>query len=235
MGFDSRRFLNIVLVVVEAYMILRRISACCVVVLLLSACSLGTSGSGNTVVTTTKPPATSTTVPSRPSDAVAAWTRYVDSFEVIDVSEVSNGECGARAMMVTEGSVTFYWWDGIRWNDDSLQLIGGKGALPLKVHTRDFTNDGVLDFFIIYEEKKDGPTYGAYFAYPWSGSVCEWRWMDIDNGTRLTQRIDRPEVNQRNGEVFAEGYSSRNWKSYGVYEYQPSSNSFVFREVRKKK
>jgi hypothetical protein len=166
---------------------------------------------------------------------VAAWNTYVESFEVIDVSEVSNGECGARAMMITEGSLTFYWWDGVRWNDDSPQLIGGKGALPLKVHTHDFTNDGVLDFFVIYEEKKDGPTYGAFFGYPWSGSVCEWRWMDIDNGTRLTQRIDRPEVNQRNGEVFAEGYSSRNWKSFGVYEYQPSSNSFVFREVRKKK
>lgn len=235
MGFDSRRFLNIVLVVVEAYMILRRISACCAVILMLSACSLSSSGSRTTVATTTKPPATSTTVPSSTDAAVEAWETYVESFEVIDVSEVSTGECGARAMMITEGSVTFYWWDGLRWNDDSSQLIGGKGELPLKVFSHDFTNDGVVDFFIVYEEKKDGPTYGAYFAYPWSGSVCEWRWMDIDNGTRLTQRIDRPEVNQRNGEVFAEGYSSRNWKSFGVYEYQPSSNSFVFREVRKKK
>jgi ABC-type glycerol-3-phosphate transport system substrate-binding protein len=201
----------------------------------LSACSTTSGGSGSTVVTATMPPATSTTIPSIPIAAVEAWNEYITSFEVVDVSDVSNGECGARAMLITEESLTFYWWDGVRWNDDSSKLLGGKGALPLKVHTHDFTNDGVLDFFIIYEEKKDGPTYGAYFAYPWSGSVCEWRWMDIDNGTRLTQRIDRPEVNQRNGEVFAEGYSSRNWKSYGVYEYQPSSNSFVFREVRKKK
>jgi hypothetical protein len=201
----------------------------------LSACSVTSGGSGSTVATTIKPPATSTTIPSIPAAAVEAWNEYITSFEVVDVSDVSNGECGARAMLITEESLTFYWWDGVRWNDDSSKLLGGKGALPLKVHTHDFTNDGVLDFFIIYEEKKDGPTYGAYFAYPWSGSVCEWRWMDIDNGTRLTQRIDRPEVNQRNGEVFADGYSSRNWKSYGVYEYQPSSNSFVFREVRKKK
>ena len=234
MGIDSREILNNSRVTNQVVMIIRRISTCCVVVL-LSACSLGTSGSGSAVVTTTKPPATSTTVPSIPNTAVKAWETFVESFEVIDVSEVSNGECGARAMMITEGSLTFYWWDGIRWNDDSPQLIGGKGALPLKVHTHDFTNDGVRDFFVIYEEKKDGPTYGAFFGYPWSGSVCEWRWMDIDNGTRLTQRIDRPEVNQRNGEVLAEGYSSRNWKSFGVYEYQPSSNSFVFREVRKKK
>jgi hypothetical protein len=216
-------------------MILRRAFAYFFVALGLSSCSIGISGSGTTVATTTNPPATSTTVPSPPSAAVNAWKNYVTSFDIIDVSEVSSGECGARAMMVTEESLTFYWWDGIRWNDDSSQLIGGKGALPLKVYSHDFTNDGVIDFFVVYEEKKDGPTYGAYFAYPWSGSVCQWRWMDIDNGTRLTQRIDRPEVNQRNGEVFAEGYTSRNWKSFGVYEYQPSSNSFVFREVRKKK
>jgi hypothetical protein len=233
-GINSGEIFNNSFVTVQVVMILRRISTFCVVVL-LSACSLGTSDSGSAVATTTKPPATSTTLPSTPNAAIKAWKTYVESFEVIDVSEVSNSECGARAMMITEESLTFYWWDGIRWNDDSPQIIGGKGAFPLKVHTHDFTNDGVLDFFVIYEEKKDGPTYGAFFGYPWSGSVCEWRWMDIDNGTRLTQRIDRPEVNQRNGEVFAEGYSSRNWKSFGVYEYQPSSNSFVFREVRKKK
>jgi hypothetical protein len=201
----------------------------------LSACSATSGGSGSTVATTNKPPATSTTIPSIPNTAVEAWNEYITSFEVVDVSEVSTGDCGARAMLITEGSVTFYWWDGVRWNDDSSKLLGGKGALPIKVYSHDFTNDGVTDFFVAYEEKKDGPTYGSFFGYPWTGSDCEWRWMDIDNGTRLTQRIDRPEVNQRNGEVFAEGYASRNWKSYGIYEYHPSSNSFVFREVRKKK
>jgi hypothetical protein len=201
----------------------------------LSACSSTSGGSGSAAATTTKPPATSTTIPSIPNKAVNAWNEYVTSFEVVDVSEVSSGECGERAMLITEGSLTFYWWDGARWNDDSSKLLGGKGAFPIKVYSHDYTNDGITDFFVTYEEKKDGPTYGAYFAYPWTGSDCEWRWMDIDNGTRLTQRIDRPEVNQRNGEVFAEGYASRNWKSYGIYEYHPSSNSFVFREVRKKK
>jgi hypothetical protein len=202
---------------------------------LLSACSGGSGGSGPTVVTTTEPPATSTSVPLIPGVAEKSWKTYITSFEVVDVSEVSSGECGARAMLITEGSLTFYWWDGVRWNDDSSKLLGGKGALPIKVYSHDFTNDGVTDFFVVYEEKKDGPTYGSFFGYPWIGSDCEWRWMDIDNGTRLTQRVDRPEVNQRNGEVFAEGYASRNWKSYGIYEYHPSSNSFVFREVRKKK
>ena len=195
---------------------------------------MSSANSATTVPTSIAPIATSTSVPWVAGAAVKAWNAYVQSFDVVDVSEVSKGDCGVRAMLVTEGSLTFYWWDGIRWNDDSSQLLGGKGAMPVKVYSHDFTNDGVTDYFVSYEEKKDGATYGAYFAYPWSGSECDWRWMDIDNGTRLTQRIDRPEVNQRNGEVFAEGYTSRNWKSYGVYEYQPSSNSFVFREVRKK-
>jgi hypothetical protein len=201
----------------------------------LSACAVTPGDSESTVVTTTKPSPTSTTIPSTPRKAVDAWNEYVTSFEVVDVSEVSTGDCGARAMLITEGSLTFYWWDGLRWNDDSSKLLGGKGAFPIKVYSHDYTNDGITDFFVTFEEKKEGPTYGAFFGYPWTGSDCEWRWMDIDNGTRLTQRIDRPEVNQRNGEVFAEGYSSRNWKSFGVYEYHPSSNSFVFREVRKKK
>ena len=203
----------------------------------LSACSVGSGNAGITVVTTTQPIATSTSVPWAAGAATKAWNTFVKSFDSIDVSQVSKGECGVRAMLITEGSLTFYWWDGVRWNDDSTQLAGGKGVMPTKVYSFDFTNDGVLDYFVAYEDDKakGGPTYGAFFGYPWSGDdYCHWGWMDIDNGTTLTRTINRPEVNQRNGEVFAEGYTSRRWKSFGVYEYQPSSNSFVFREVRKK-
>ena len=208
-------------------------AACCV---LLSACNMGNASSDGTVATTTSVVATSTTVPWVTGAATKAWTQFVKSFDVVDVSSVSKGECGLRAMLITEGSLTFYWWDGVRWNDDSAQLLGGKGQMPSKVYSHDFTNDGVLDYFVTYDDdrEKGGPTYGAFFGYPWSGDdYCQWGWMDIDNGTTLTRTINRPEVNQRNGEVFAEGYTSRRWKSFGVYEYQPSSNSFVFREVRK--
>ena len=203
----------------------------------VSACSFGSGSATTTVPATTEPPATSTSVPWAVGAATKAWKSFVKSFDVVDVSQVSKGECGVRAMLITEGSLTFYWWDGIRWNDDSSQLAGGKGVMPVKVYSYDFTNDGALDYFVTYEDDKakGGPTYGGFFAYPWSGDEhCQWRWMDIDNGTTLTRTINRPEVNQRNGEVFAEGYTSRRWKSFGVYEYQPSSNSFVFREVRKK-
>jgi hypothetical protein len=205
--------------------------------LMASSCSIGPGSAATTTAPTTLPSATSTSVPWPTGAATKAWNVFVKSFDVVDVSQVSKGECGVRAMLLTEGSLTFYWWDGVRWNDDSSQLAGGKGAMPVKVYSHDFTNDGVIDYFVTYEDDKakGGPTYGGFFAYPWSGdSHCQWRWMDIDNGTKLTQTIDRPEVNQRNGEVFADGYTSRRWKSYGVYEYQPSSNSFVFREVRKK-
>ncbi len=215
----------------------RSLSAALAIGFILSSCGLGSGSSDTTVATTTSVAATSTTVPFIAGAASKAWTEFVKSFDVVDVSQVSKGECGVRAMLITEGSLTFYWWDGVRWNDDSTQLAGGKGTMPVKVYSHDFTNDGAIDYFVTYEDEKakGGPTYGGFFAYPWSGdSHCQWTWMDIDNGNTLTRTINRPEVNQRNGEVFAEGYSSRRWKSYGVYEYQPSSNSFVFREVRKK-
>ena len=203
----------------------------------VSSCSFGAGSAATTIATTAEPVATSTTVPWAPGAASKAWTKFVKSFDVVDVSQVSKGDCGVRAMLITEGSLTFYWWDGLRWNEDSSQLLGGKGQMPTKVYSYDFTNDGVLDFFVTYEDQKihGGPLYGGIFGYPWSGDDhCQWSWMDIDDGNNLVHTINRPEVNQRNGELMAEGYSSRRWKSFGAYEYQPSSNSFVFREVRKK-
>lgn len=177
------------------------------------------------------------TVPSKPGAATKAWTKWVKSFDVVDVSAISKSDCGVYAMLVTEGSLTFYDWDGVQWADISVQLGGGRGSDPLKVYTHDFTNDGVLDFFVTYGDRKisGGSTYGAYFAFPWSGeNRCEWRWVDIDDGRGATKVIDSPEVDQRRGIVYANGYKSGKWKTYGVVEYLSSSNSFVFREVFKK-
>jgi hypothetical protein len=191
---------------------------------------------GTTTSVITMPPVR-TTVPSRPGAATKAWTKWVKSFEVVDVSAISKSECGFYAMLVTEGSLTFYDWDGVQWADISSQLGGGRGRVPLKVYTHDFTNDGVLDFFVTYGDRKmsGGSTFGAYFAFPWSGANrCEWRWVDIDDGRGATKTIDSPEVDQRKGIVYANGYESGRWKTYGVVEYLPSSNSFVFREVFKK-
>lgn len=199
--------------------------------LALSAC---TSEPEVVPTTTTEPPPVSTTVPWAPGAAVKAWSTFVKSFVVKDVSAVSKGECGVFAMLVSEKSLTFYWWDGVRWNDDSARLAGGKGEDPLKVYSHDFTNDGVLDFFVTYgdERQRGGPTYGAFFAHKWSGeNMCNWEWVDIDDGRDLTKTVTSPEVDQRKGLVYADGYTNGRWKTHGLVDYLPSSGSFVFREV----
>lgn len=199
------------------------------------------SDASSTVVTvalsTTIATPVRTTVPWLPGAATKAWSKWVKTFDVLDVSAISKSDCGVYAMLVTEGSLTLYDWDGVQWADISTQLGGGRGRDPLKVYSHDFTNDGVLDFFVTYGDRKKsgGSTYGSYFAFPWSGeNKCEWKWVDIDDGRGITKVIDSPEVDQRQGVVYANGYKSGRWKTYGVVEYLPSSNSFVFREVFKK-
>lgn len=200
-----------------------------------SACS---ASSDVAPTTTTVPPATSTTVPWASGAAVKAWRKYVKSYHTLDVSAVSKGDCGVFAMLITEGSLTFYWWDGLKWNDDSSQLAGGKGRLPEKVYSHDFTNDGVIDFFVTYGDRKEsgGSTYGAFFAHRWSGeNMCDWEWVDVDDGRSLTKIVESPEIDQRKGLVYADGYENSRWKTYGVVDYLPSSGSFVFQQVFKDK
>ena len=213
-----------------------RFVAACSIVALVSSCS-----SHAVTVTSTAPSTTvasvRTTVPYKPGAAIKAWNTWVKSFEVVDVSAISKSECGVYAMLVTEGSLTFYDWDGKQWADISDELLGGRGVDPLKVYSHDFTNDGVLDFFIMYGDnrKKGGKLYGSFFAFPWSGpNYCHWGWVDIDNGRDIVKEIDSPEVDQRTGTVFASGYQSGRWTTYGEVQYLPSSGSFVFQEVFKK-
>lgn len=214
-----------------------------VVLVCLASCITGCArsveqlGEVNIATTTSVVSSVRTTVPWRPGAATKAWTSWLKTFDVVDVSAISKSDCGVYAMLVTQGSLTLYDWDGVQWADISGQLGGGRGRDPLKVYSHDFTNDGVLDFFVTYGDKKQrgGSTYGAYFAFPWSGeNRCEWKWVDIDDGRGITKTIDSPEVDQRQGIVYANGYKSGRWKTYGVVEYLPSSNSFVFREVFKK-
>lgn len=209
-----------------------------ILVSFVTGCSSWDQTSSTTsTVTTNTVQSTRTTVSSPPGAATKAWTKWVESFDVIDVSAISKSDCGVFAMLVTEASLTFYDWDGVQWADISSQLDGGRGVVPLKVYSHDFTNDGVIDFFVTYGDKKasGGSTYGSYFAFSWSGTNrCEWRWVDIDDGRGSTKTIDSPEVDQRHGIVYANGYKSGRWKTYGAVEYLASSNSFVFREVFKK-
>lgn len=202
--------------------------------LLLSACQSGTSLSTSTSSSSIVEPTVRTTVPSARGAATKAWKSFVESFEVVDVSEISKSDCGTYAMLVTEGSLTFYDWNGVQWTDISQLLMGGRGELPLKVYSHDFTNDGVTDFFVTYgdNKKRGGATYGGFFAFPWNvENKCEWSWVDIDNGRDITKVVESPDIDQRRGVVYSSGYVSRRWLSVGKLSYLPSSSSFVFEQV----
>lgn len=215
------------------------VATACMIAVSASACSqedVPSAGepSNEDAVTTTVPP--STTVPWQEGEEIAAWEKFVESYAVIDVSEVSTGECGPRAMMVTEESLTMYWWDGVRWNDDSRLLAGGRGRFPLKVYTHDYTNDGVKDFFVLYADEARPRTqiYGAFFAYPWAADdVCKWGWVDVDNGRTTTKSLASPDVNVQKGRIYGPGYTRRRTLARGVYEYLPSTGSFMYRELAK--
>ena len=186
--------------------------------------------------TTTLPPV-STTVVSQPGAAEAAWVTFVQSYVTLDVSAVSNGPCGPRGVIVTEGSVTTYWWDGLHWNDDTAMLDGGKGNKPSKVYTHDFTNDGVDDFAVVYDDnvKRSGNQYVAILGYPWAESEqCKWRWMDIDNGLDTNKRFEISGINTRTWTIWGVGYVHRRL-SGGYIAYLPASSAFLFQAAKPKK
>ena len=206
----------------------------------LSACSNSSAsqsadpGEVNGSTTTTLP--SSTTVPWEKGAPDAAWAAWLTTFAVVDASEISESECGVFAILVTEESLTFYSWDGVQWSDKSDVLGGGRGKYPQKVYSSDYTNDGVIDYFVTYRTRKNsGTTYGGFFALPWSGDLrCVWNWVDIDNGRDVTKVIDKPEIDQRKGKVYAAGYVHRRYSSRRQLKYSPSANSFVFDDVFEK-
>lgn len=200
----------------------------------VAACSTSTQSTDTTAFpTTTLNGPSRTTVPWKPGAALKAWDKWVKNFETIDVSGVSKSDCGVFGMIVTEGSLTFYMWNGLTWIDISKDLAGGHGQKPEKVYTQDFTNDGVLDFFVIYGDNraKGGASYGAYFAFPWTS--CEWKWVGVDNGNTIAKTVESPEVDQRKRLVYAKGFF-RGYGSFGAINYLPSTSSFVFTQVFKK-
>ena len=207
-----------------------------VVALLSVSCSSQSSTPTTTSSSVVQSSPVRTTVPSKPGAATQAWNEYVKSFVTIDVSEISKSECGMYAMLVTEGSLTFYDWNGVQWTDISSLLMGGRGQFPLKVYSHDFTNDGVIDFFVTYGDNKSrgGATYGGFFAFPWSGNnMCEWGWVDIDNGRDITKVVESPEIDQQRGVVYSSGYESGRWQTYGKLSYLPASSSFIFQKAFK--
>lgn len=216
-----------------------RISHLVLALVALAACSktsvaqVADSTGMSAVASTTIP--VSTTVAWEKGAPEKAWATWLETFAVIDASEISESECGVFAMLVTEESLTFYSWDGVQWSDKSDVLGGGRGKYPIKVYSSDYTNDGVVDYFVEYQTKRTGgKTFGGYFAFPWSGDLrCVWNWVDIDNGRDISKVIDSPEVDQRKGVIYSTGYQHRRY-TRGELKYLPSSSSFVFEEVFKK-
>ena len=206
----------------------------------LTACSKSSDSqsadSVNAAASTTTMPSVPTTVPWEKGAPEAAWAAWLTTFAVVDASEISESECGVFAMLVTEESLTFYSWDGVQWSDKSALLGGGRGKYPLKVYSSDYTNDGVIDYFVTYRTNKNsGNTFGGFFAIPWSGDFrCVWNWVDIDNGRDNSKVIDRPEIDQRKGKVFGAGYVKRRYSTRRELKFSPSANSFVFDDVFQK-
>ncbi|PHX70819.1 MAG: hypothetical protein CK521_06300 [Acidimicrobium sp.] len=209
-------------------------------VVVLSACSnsnvspsaVSDGGAGTTTTMAPIP----TTIPWVKGAPEAAWASWLTTFAVVDASEISESECGVFAILVTDESLTFYSWDGVQWSDKSDVLGGGRGKYPQKVYSSDYTNDGVIDYFVTYRIRKNsGPTYGGFFTIPWSGDMrCVWSWVDIDNGRDISKVIDSPEIEQRKGRVYAAGYVNRRYSSRRQLKYSPSANSFVFDDVFQK-
>ena len=206
----------------------------------LTACSKSSDSqsadSVNAAASTTTLPSVPTTVPWEKGAPEAAWAAWLTTFAVVDASEISESECGVFAMLVTEESLTFYSWDGVQWSDKSALLGGGRGKYPLKVYSSDYTNDGVIDYFVTYRTNKNsGNTFGGFFAIPWSGDFrCVWNWVDIDNGRDNSKVIDRPEIDQRKGKVYGAGYVKRRYSTRRELKFSPSANSFVFDDVFQK-
>lgn len=177
---------------------------------------------------------TTTSLPDAPTNYVEAAKEFknlavsarADDYTV----DVSHSECGVFAMMIVKQKLTFHQWNGYRWNDKSVDLNNGLGTYAAKVYSRDFTLDGVTDFFVTYadEQRRGRKLYGGYFGFPWGGpDRCVWGWLSIDDGRGGAITVSEPVVPSRGTTVFGNGYKRRRL-TRGTYKYSFSSNAFIF-------
>lgn len=177
---------------------------------------------------------TTTSLPVAPTnyvEAAAAFKSLATSKRADDYTvDVSHSECGIFAMMIVREKLSFHRWTGSAWIDVSATLNNGLGTHAAKVYSRDFTLDGVTDFFVTYsdEQRRGRKLYGGYFAFPWSGpDRCVWGWLSIDDGRGGAITVNNPEVPSRGTTVFGNGYKHRRLVR-GTYKYSFSSNAFIF-------
>ena len=209
-----------------------------VVALVLASCGRNASTVSTTTSTTNPGPPTTTTIAYPPGAGAKAWRKWIATVDHVDVSRISKSDCGSFAMVATGNGLTFYMWDGLQWKDVSTMLGAGQGVMPSKIWTLDFTLDGTLDFFVIFDDEKVNgrASYGAYFAFPWTEEGrCKWGWMDVDNGRDLVKTIESPDVDERDSVIRGKGFESSRWSSFGRYDFQSSSSSFVWTKEFSKK
>lgn len=177
---------------------------------------------------------TTTSLAPAPTNFVEAAAQFVFLAKQLGAADytvdVSHSECGVFAMMIVKRKLAFYSWDGTQWNDQSTALNNGLGRFPDKVYSRDFTLDGVTDFFVTYadEQRRGRKLYGGFFGFPWSGpDRCVWGWMSVDDGRGGAITVGSPSVPSRGTTVYGTGYKHRRLIN-GTYKYSFSSNAFIF-------
>jgi hypothetical protein len=218
---------------------MRRSAVAAVLVVVLAACQTPFShgATTSTVPVTTLPPATSTTVAYPKGAAVRAWSSWLANFKknnTVSASLVSKSECGVYAALVADSVLTFYWWDGIQWHDVSNLLGAWPGSVPTRIDSIDATNDGVIDFVVTFSNSdvRNAKPSAGIFGFPWGGDDhCTWRWMDISTGNGLSKSFELPQIDVKKHVLYGSGYVSRRYSSFGIYQYQSSSNSFVFEQA----
>jgi hypothetical protein len=205
-----------------------------------------TSLTQDTIVETTVPRSTTTTttvplttIVESGKDATAELRTLATSMGARDFSEISDSACGKFAMVLADviidgfvkGGLFWYWWDGSQWVDKSDQLKGGIGDYHLRVYTRDYTNDGIKEFFVVAKdsERRSAKEFGSFFGFGWSPqSQCRWDWMVIDNGRETVTAISEPEPSPRSAKVFCVGYRNSSTRIRGWVWYDSSISAFRF-------
>lgn len=200
----------------------------------------------DTVVETTAPRSTTTTssvplttIVESGKDATVELRTLAKAAGARDFSEISDSACGKFAMVLTDviidgfvkGGLFWYWWDGSKWVDQSEQLKGGIGDYHLRVYTRDYTNDGIKEFFVVAKdsERRSAKEFGSFFGFGWSPqSQCRWDWMVIDNGRETVTAISEPEPSPRSAKVFCIGYRNSSTRIRGWVWYDSSISAFRF-------
>jgi hypothetical protein len=187
-----------------------------------------------TVVATTVAP-TTTLADVPPSTVAAAAAPDIASIQAsfealahdrgaIDYSHLSEGPCGIYGLVVLHDHLEFYVWTGSDWSNISAVLGADGDTPPLTVTSRDYTDDGVIDFLVSY----DGTVYGGrQFGGILYLRGCDWGWADITTmDGEAGQVLDALYYDDSIGLLYGEDILPGGGRTSVVVWYDPSVDSF---------